>query len=175
MDGSSPNPQQLVLGALQAALTLFGAQTAASILLANGNGTVVDVRFAAGIVPFLGIQTTPGDFVPLMSWSVALAVGFTVTAALWHLWRRRDAPSLVLGWASGLAMSVVLIGMHWVRHLINPPLVDLWILSQALAYTVAASLVFLAYRPRLDRPAQPALPRATTSPAALTPATEKSS
>ena len=145
------SPHHLVLGALQAALTLFGAQMAASILLANGSGTAVDIRFAGGVLPFLGIQTTPGDFVPLMSWSITLAVGVTVTAALWNLWRRRDTPSLVLGWASGLAMSLVLIGMHWVRHLINPPLVDLWILSQALAYVVAASVVFIAYRPRLPQ------------------------
>ena len=157
------DPRQLVLGALQAALTLFGAQTAASILLANGSGTVVDVRFAAGIIPFLGIQSTPVEFVPLMSWSVAVAVGFTVTAALWHLWRRRDAPSLVLGWASGLAMSIVLIGMHWVRHLVNPPLVDLWILSQALAYAIAGSLVFLAYRPRLTTPSSPTTPTEKSS------------
>ncbi len=150
MDGSL-NPRQLVLGALQAALTLFGAQTAASILLANGNGTTVDIRFSAGIIPFLGIQSTPTEFVPLMSWSVALAVGLTATAALWNLWRRRDSPWLVLGWASGLAMSIVLIGMHWVRHLINPPLVDLWILSQALAYVVAASCIFIAFRPALTQ------------------------
>ncbi len=149
---SSINPQQLVLGALQAALTLFGAQMAASILLANGNGTAVDLRFAAGFIPYLGIRTTPGDFVPLISWSVAIAVGFTTTAALWHLWRRRDTPSLVLGWASGLAMCIVLIGMHWVRHLIDPPMVDLWILSQALAYVVASSVVFIAYRPTTVNP-----------------------
>lgn len=147
MDGTV-NPQQLVLGALQAALTLFGAQMAASVLLANGEGTAVDLRFAAGFIPFLGIQTTPGEFVPLISWSIALAVGLTTTAALWHLWRRRESPSLVLGWASGLAMSIILIGMQWVRHLIDPPLVDLWILSQALAYVVAVSVVFIAYRPR---------------------------
>lgn len=144
---SSVDPRHLVLGALQASLTLFGAQTAASILLANGQGTAVDVRFAAGFVPFLGIRTAPDDVVPLMSWSVALAVGFTVTAALWNLWRRRDTPSLVLGWASGLAMSTVLIGMYGVRHLIDPPLVNLWILGQALAYVVAASCLFIAYRP----------------------------
>lgn len=144
----SISPHHLVLGALQAALTLFGAQMASSVLLANGNGTAIDVRFAGGVLPFLGIQTTPGQFVPLMSWSIALAVGATATGALWNLWRRRDTPSLVLGWASGLVMSVVLIGMHWVRHLINPPLVDLWILSQALAFVVAASIIFIAYRPR---------------------------
>lgn len=148
MEGSV-DPRQLVMGALQASLTLFGAQTAASILLANSQGTAVDVRFAGGFIPFLGVRTTPGDVVPLVSWSVALAVGLTVTAALWNLWRRRDTPSLVLGWASALAMSIVLIGMHWVRHLIDPPLVDLWILSQALAYVVAASCLFIAYRPSL--------------------------
>jgi hypothetical protein len=148
MDGSI-DPRHLVSGALQASLTLFGAQTGASILLANGQGTTVDVRFAAGVIPFLGIRTTPGDVVPLMSWSVAVAVGLTVTAALWNLWRRRDTPSLVLGWASALAMSAVLIGMHWVRHLIDPPLVDLWILSQAMAYVVAAACLFIAYRPSL--------------------------
>jgi len=147
----SLSPHYLVLGALQAALTLFGGQMAASILLANGNGTAVDIRFAGGVLPFLGIQTTPTSFVPLMSWSIALAVGATATGALWNLWRRRDNPSLVLGWASGLAMSIVLVGMHWVRHLINPPLVDLWILSQALAYVVAASFVFIAYRPRFPQ------------------------
>jgi len=66
----SLSPHYLVLGALQAALTLFGGQMAASILLANGNGTA---------------------------------------------------------------------------------LVDLWILSQALAYVVAASFVFIAYRPRFPQ------------------------
>ena len=165
----SLSPHRLVIGALQAALTLFGAQMAASILLANGNGTAVDVQLAGGVLPYLGIQTTPNGFVPLMSWSIALAVGVTVSATLWNLLRRRDEPSLVLGWSSGLVMSLVLISLHWVRHLINPPLVDLWILSQALAYVVAASLVFLAFRPRFpteagaddvtDRPVsnQPAL------------------
>lgn len=147
----SLSPHHLVLGALQAALTLFGAQMAASILLANGNGTAVDIRLAGGVLPFLGIQTTPGGFVPLMSWSIALAVGVTATGALWNLWRRPDDPSLVLGWASGLVMSIVLIGMHWVRHLINPPLVDLWILSQALAFVIAASIIFIAYRPRFPQ------------------------
>ncbi len=153
MEGSV-DPRQLVWGALQASLTLFGAQTGASILVANGQGTAVDVRFAGGIIPFLGLRTTPGDAVPLLSRSVGLAVGLTVTAALWNLWRRRDSPSLVLGWASGLAMSAVLIGMHWIRHLLDPPLVDLWILSQALAYVVAAACLFVAYRPSLTTPTE---------------------
>ena len=144
----SLSPHRLVIGALQAALTLFGGQMGASILLANGNGTAVDLQFAGGVLPYLGIQTTPSGFVPLMSWSIALSVGVTVTAVMWNLLRRRDDPSLVLGWSSGLVMSLVLISLHWVRHLVNPPLVDLWILSQALAYVVAASLVFLAFRPR---------------------------
>jgi len=162
------SPHRLVIGALQAAFTLFGTQMAASILLANGNGTTVDIRMAGGLLPYLGIQSTPNEFVPLMSWSIALAVGITVTAALWNLLRRREDPSLVLGWGSGLAMSLVLIGMHWFRHLLNPPLVDLWILGQALAYTVAASCLFIAYRPRFetdssndstaDSPADSALP-----------------
>ena len=147
------SPHRLVIGALQAALTLFGTQMAASILLANGNGTTVDVRLAGGLLPYLGIQSTPTEFVPLMSWSIAVAVGVTVTAALWNLLRRRDDPSLVLGWGSGLAMSFVLLGMHWVRHLLNPPLVDLWILGQALASVAAASCLFIVYRPRLEAPA----------------------
>jgi hypothetical protein len=153
MEGSV-DPRHLVVGALQASLTLFGAQTAASILLANGQGTAVDVHFAGGLIPFLGIRTAPADVVPLMSWSVALAVGLTVTAALWNLWRRRDNPSLVLGWASGLAMSTVLIAMHWVRHLMDPPLVNLWVLSQAFAYVVAASCLFIAFRPSLTSPTE---------------------
>lgn len=146
----SLSPHRLVIGALQAAFTLFGSQMAASILLANGNGTAVDVRLAGGLLPYLGIQATPNSFVPLMSWSVALAVGVTATAALWNLLRRREDPSLVLGWGSGLIMSLVLISMHWVRHLLNPPLVDLWVLSQALAYVAAASIVFIAFRPRFE-------------------------
>ena len=80
----SISPQHLVLGALQAALTLFGAQMAASILLANGSGTAVDIRFAGGVLPFLGIQTTPSGFVPLMSWSIAAAVASRARATVSH-------------------------------------------------------------------------------------------
>lgn len=137
----------LVLGAAQAALTLFTVQAASSVLLANTGGTPVDVRFAAKVFPYIGIQTDPTSYVRTLSWSIACAVAATTAGALWNLFRRRDNPLYVMGWASGILMSLVLISLQVYRQITSPPVINYWIVGQALAFTVGAALIFLAYRP----------------------------
>ncbi len=147
---------RLVLGAFQASLTLFLTQAAVQVLMANSVGQPVEVRRVLWVIPYIGINTTPDNYISTLSWSTAAAVVATATGTLWNLWRRRDQPWFLMGWASGLLMSLGLLAIQFFRHFTGVSSINPLILGQALAFVLAAGLIFLAFQPKLSA--------ATTSP-----------
>ena len=147
LDASSPNYGMLVLGTAQASLTLFVTQAAVSILLANALGSGATLRFAYGVIPHVAIAATSQSIVSLSTWPPAIAASTVGAGALWNLWRRRDNPMFVLGWATGLFMAAELLLIQIGRHIAHPPFVDPWIIGQSFAFVGAATLIFVAFRP----------------------------
>lgn len=142
-----PRFDLLVLGALQASLTMFVSQAATSVLIANATTSTVKLSFAAGFIPHVAVNATPSNLMTLNTWPPTVAVVATCTGVLWNLWRRRDTPMFVLGWGAGLLMALNLLVIQFVRHLVEPPMLSPWMFAQAVAFVVAAGLIFLAYRP----------------------------
>ncbi len=137
-----------VAGAMQAAVTLFASHAMGSIVIASLNGSEFEVRTLAGFIPYAGL-TQADDFLTTVTWSTVFAVAVSGLCALFMLWRRREAPLYVLGWASALPMGALLLGLQYLRHMAGPPTLDLWVAAQAAAFVAAASILVLAFHPPL--------------------------
>lgn len=144
----------LVRGVLRAATTLFLSQALSAILIANYVGGQLQIRFYFKVVPYVAILASRDLFVAILTWSTTFAVTLTCLAVLSGLARHRDEQKLLDGWATGLFMSGLLLVMQYVRHVLDPPAIDGWILAQTAAGVVAASVIFLGFRPEVEMPAQ---------------------
>lgn len=144
----------LVRGVLRAATTLFLTQAFGAILIANYVGGQLQIRFHFKVVPYVAILASRDLFVSILTWSTTFAVTLTSLAVLIGLARLRNEQKLLDGWATGLFMCGLLLVMQYVRHVLDPPAIDGWILAQTAAGVVAVSVIFLGFRPEADMPAQ---------------------
>lgn len=144
----------MVRGVLRAATTLFLSQALSAILIANYLGGQLQIRFYFKLFPYVAILSSRDLFVSILTWSTTIAVSFTCIAILTGLARHRHEQKLLDGWATGLFMSGLLLVMQYVRHVLDPPAIDGWVLAQTAAGVVAATVIFLGFRPEVDRPTQ---------------------
>jgi hypothetical protein len=144
----------MVRGSLRAASALFLTQALSAILIANAEGAILQIRFAYKVIPHVAILATRDVFVTVLTWSTAFAVLASCLAVMIGLIRHRDEQKLLDGWASGLLMSGILVIFQYVRHVLDPPAIDGWVLAQTVAGVVAATVIFLGFRPEVERPAE---------------------
>lgn len=138
----------LVLASSHAALALFVTQALSSVLLANYFGAVIEIRFVGNIIPYLSMAVArQSDLLTIVSVSSALSVVAVCVGTIQALIRLRGDPLSLNGWATGLPMGAFLLGFQYLRHLINPPVVNGWILAQAGAGLVTVTVLFIGFKP----------------------------
>ncbi len=137
----------LVRGVLRAASTLFLGQALSAIFISNFRGAELQIKFLWKFLPNVAILTDRASFVKIVTWSTSFACVITCAAVLAGLVRHRKERQLLDGWAMGLLMSGLLLLFQYVRHVLHPPVIDGWILAQTTAGVIAATVVFLGFRP----------------------------
>ncbi len=141
----------LVLAASHAALSLFVTQAISSVLLANYFDAVIEIRFVWSVVPYLSLAVAKqGDLVAIVSYSTALSVLAVCFGTLQSLVRHRTDLHSLYGWSSGLAMGSLLLAFQFLRHYLNPPVIDTQVLAQAAAFLAAALVLFVGFKPQPD-------------------------
>ncbi len=143
-----------VLAAANAALLLFLTQAVAAMFVGDALGATIQVNFRARIIPTLEFITDLPTFVEIVTWSTAIATGASCLGVLAALVRHREDNQRLYGWAAGLAMAGLLVIFQFVRHLMNPPVIDGWVSAQATAFIIVTALVFVGFKPgsRLPEP-----------------------
>ncbi len=172
------NPEEdyapLVLAASHAALVLFATQALSSLLLANYVNAVIEIRFIWNIVPYLAIAVfNEGDLLAIISYSSAISVAAVSIGAIHALVRCRNDLLRLRGWGMGLPMGGLLLAFQYLRHRLNPPLVDGWVLAQSAAALVAVTVVFIGFKPMAEMVSPTDLPRTTSKKAVNQTATNK--
>ena len=141
----------LVLAASHAALVLFVTQALSSILLANYVDALIEVRFIWNVIPYLAIAVSnEGDLLTIVSYSSAVSVAAVSIGAIHALIRHRSDLLCLRGWGMGLPMGGLLLAFQYLRHRLNPPLVDSWVLAQSAAALVAVTVVFIGFKPMAE-------------------------
>ncbi len=143
-----------VLGAANAALLLFSTQALASMFVGDSLDATIQVEFQARVIPTLQFITDITTFVKIVTWSTAIAVLMTCVGVVVALIRRRDDEQRLYGWAMGLLMAGLLVVFHFIRHLMNPPVIDGWVLAQSTAFIIVTALIFIGFKPgaRVPKP-----------------------
>ena len=141
----------LVRGVLRAATTLFLGQALGSLIIANWLGGSLQIRFFLKFIPYVTILAPRITFVRIITWSTVLAVVVTCGMVLLGLVRHRKEQQLLDGWSSGLLMSGLLLGFQYIRHLMDNPTIDGWVTAQTAAGVIAATVIYLGFRPEPDR------------------------
>ena len=139
-----------------AALVLILTKAASSVIFANWWGGRVEIRLRWSVLPHLAIFNNRQGFVDVVTWStvVGVAASIIAVAGAYVFVRRRDRDrSMRLdGWAAGLVMAVLTLGLEWRRHLLDPPaFIPRWA-AISLAALVLATAVHLIVRPRREPP-----------------------
>jgi hypothetical protein len=109
----------LVRGVLRAASTLFLGQALSAIFISNFRGAELQIKFLWKFLPNVAILTDRASFVKIVTWSTSFACVITCAAVLAGLVRHRKERQLLDGWAMGLLTAGV----------------------------IAATVVFLGFRP----------------------------
>lgn len=144
-----------VLGAANAALLLFGVQALAAVIVGHNLGAVVEIRFWNRFLPYIAFVTDRPTFVGLVTWSTAIATAAVCIGLLVALVRNRETrveQLRLLGWSAGLFMAGALVIFQFVRHLIDPPVIDGWVSAQATAFIIVTALIFVAFKPAAALP-----------------------
>lgn len=145
----------LVRGVLRAATTLFLGQAIGSLVIANWLGGSLQIRFFLKFIPYVTILAPRITFVRIITWATVFAVVLTCAMVLIGLVRHRKEQQLLDGWSSGLLMSGLLVGFQYLRHLMDPPTIDGWVMAQTAAGVIAAAVIYLGFRPEPDRSGEP--------------------
>lgn len=144
-----------VLGAANAALLLFGVQALAAVIVGHNLGAVVEIRFWYRFVPYIAFVTDRTTFVGIVTWSTAVATAGVCLGVLFSLVRNRETrvqQLRLLGWSAGLLMAGMLVIFQFVRHLIDPPVINGWVSAQATAFLIVTALIFVAFKPATALP-----------------------
>lgn len=137
----------MVRGVLRASSTLFLSQSLSAILIANQLGAELQIKFHFKVLPYVAILAQRTTFVSIVTWSTAFAAIITCLIVLSGLVRHRDERKLLDGWSTGLFMAGLLVIFQYLRHLLDPPVIDGWILAQTAAGIVAATVIYLGFKP----------------------------
>ncbi len=141
----------MVRGVLRAATTLFLGQALGSLVIANWLGGSLQIRFFLKFIPYVTILAPRITFVRIVTWATVFAVVLTCAMVLLGLVRHRREQQLLDGWSAGLLMSGLLVGFQYIRHLMDTPTIDGWIMAQTAAGVIAATVIYLGFRPEPDR------------------------
>lgn len=139
-----------VLGAANAALLLFGVQALAAVIVGHNLGAVVEIRFWNRFLPYIAFVTDRPTFVGIVTWSTAIATAAVCFGLIVSLIRNRETrieQLRLMGWGAGLFMAAGLVIFQFVRHLINPPVINGWVSAQATAFIIVTALIFVAFKP----------------------------
>lgn len=145
----------MVRGVLRAATTLFLGQALGSLVIANWLGGSLQIRFFLKFIPYVTILAPRITFVRVITWATVFAVVLTCAMVLIGLVRHRKEQQLLDGWSAGLLMSGLLVGFQYIRHLMDTPTIDGWIMAQTAAGVIAATVIYLGFRPEPDRSGEP--------------------
>ena len=160
-------------GVFGTAIVMFVAQVLSSVMIANWFGATIQLALAFGFVPFLQIEAGPSVFVDIATWSTVATVAVVSTRVMVVLAFRRSSPQMLDGRAMGLLMSGLLLFYQFLRHVMSDvPIVDTWVFAQAAAGVIAATVIYLGFRPDGAQSARAETPRRPTRVERSTPSTQ---
>ncbi|MEZ5227640.1 MAG: hypothetical protein R2710_13490 [Acidimicrobiales bacterium] len=132
---------------LGTAVFFFLVQIVASVMIANYLGVAVSIKVWAKVLPYIELRGGLTEFIKVTTYSTAATVllGTVRSMATLAFWRKNI--QVVDGRATALLMSGLLLAYQYIRHLMNPPVIDTWIYAQTMAGVVAATVIYLGFRP----------------------------
>lgn len=153
-----------MMSMLGTAVVMFAIQAIGAVIIANWIGAQVSLKVALYVLPYVEILASPTDFMRIATWSTVVTVIAVSLRSLTALAMRRGEIQVIDGRATGLLMAGVLLIMQLIRHRLGPPLIDTWIVGQSAASLIAATVIYLGFRPD-DRSVAPERPtrRASSS------------
>lgn len=136
-----------LLSVLGTAVFVFMIQAFSSLLIANYHGAEIRIDFWLGVFPFIKFYVTPASYLAITTWATVTTVVLITLRALAAVTFRRDNIQVLDGRATALLMAGLLLVYQYIRHLLSPPVVDTWIFAQAMAGVIAATVIYLGFRP----------------------------
>ncbi len=132
---------------LGTAIFFFVVQTLASIMIANFQGVTITIKLWNHLLPYIELRGDLNRFVFITTWSSATTVLLGSLRAMAALAFQRKNVQILDGRATALLMGGLLLAYQYIRHALNPPVIDTWIYAQTMAGVVAATVVYLGFRP----------------------------
>ena len=142
-----------LLSMLGTAIFFFVVQTLASILIANYQGATIEIDLWMHVAPYILMTVEPSSFVAITTWSSVTTVVLGTLRAMSALVFQRKNPQVIDGRSTALLMGGLLLVYQYVRHTFNPPLIDTWVYAQTMAGIVAATVIYLGFRPTVHQSA----------------------
>ncbi len=140
---------EFLQGVFGIALVMFFAQALGSIAIANYLGVTISLRAALYVFPYIEILATGGQIIDITTMSTALTATVVVLRVLFGLIFRRSQLQTIDGRATGLLMVGVLVILQYARHVLSHPVIDTWVLAQVTAGVIAATVIYLGFRPEV--------------------------
>ncbi len=158
VDPTEEDYTEYLQGVFGIALVMFFTQAIGSIAIANYLGVTISLRAALYVLPYIEILATAGQIIDITTMSTAATAIVVVLRVLFGLVFRRTRPQTIDGRATGLLMVGVLVMLQYGRHVLAQPVIDTWVIAQVAAGVVAATVIYLGFRPGVPLSAH-AVPR----------------
>ncbi len=139
------------------AVFFFIVQTLASLVIANFVDMTITVKLWKFVLPYIELRGNLTDFVKITTWSSTATVLLGSLRAMAALVFLRKKVQVLDGQATALLMGGLLLAYQYIRHMLNPPVIDTWVYAQTMAGIVAATVIYLGFRPtgHQSAPAEP--------------------
>ncbi len=159
---------------LGTAMFVFLVQTISSLIIANYFGASIGIELWFGLMPYIQLTVSPSSFISISTWASVATVLVATLRSMFALAFLRKSRQVLDGRAMGLVMGGLLLVYQYIRHLLNPPLIDTWVYAQTMAGVVAATVIYLGFRPtghqsaHAERAARPTRVGRSTNPTQAT-------
>ncbi len=147
LDRDEDDYSEFLYAVLGTAVFFFLVQTLSSVLIANYRGAVITIESWKHVLPYIQIAGSPASFIEVTTWSTAATVLLGSARTMHALAFQRKNLQVLDGRATALLMGGLLLAYEYLRHLIDPPVIDTWIYAQTMAGVVAATVIYLGFRP----------------------------